>query len=313
MFVPRAAHRSSRSARVASRDPVAAVRLPRRRLVRRSRPIVRFARSTRFRSGHGQSRRRVDPRERRDGGRLVRVHAPSRRARVRVFAAHGNRLGNRRARAGLDGDRARHGQRARVDGITRSVQSVQSRRLGGGVRHARIGDRVHLRRDRKRPREGRRRRDRVARRRADAQKGFTYELRHHCRTRRTRLLSAEGASASLEDRAPELPKIAAASIFLQNCRDNFSVPTSSNPRLRSVRSEAGEGLAASCRAVRALRALAGVGRPRIERQHDRRKVEQPPAHDDLFRKSLGGRARPVSARGGGSRSVSEFSSFRLCA
>ena len=283
MFVPRAAHRSSRSARVASRDPVAAVRLPRRRLVRRSRPIVRFARSTRFRSGHGQSRRRVDPRERRDGGRLVRVRAPSRRARVRVFAAHGNRLGNRRARAGLDGDRARHGQRARVDGITRSVQSVQSRRLGGGVRHARIGDRVHLRRDRKRPREGRRRRDRVARRRADAQKGFTYELRHHCRTRRTRLLSAEGASASLEDRAPELPKIRVY-----------------DPMRRG-------------RAVRALRALAGVGRPRIERQHDRRKVEQPPAHDDLFRKSLGGRARPVSARGGGSRSVSEFSSFRLCA
>ena len=283
MFVPRAAHRSSRGARVASRDPVAAVRLPRRRLVRRSRPIVRFARSTRFRSGHGQSRRRVDPRERRDGGRLVRVRAPSRRARVRVFAAHGNRLGNRRARAGLDGDRARHGQRARVDGITRSVQSVQSRRLGGGVRHARIGDRVHLRRDRKRPREGRRRRDRVARRRADAQKGFTYELRHHCRTRRTRLLSAEGASASLEDRAPELPKIRVY-----------------DPMRRG-------------RAVRALRALAGVGRPRIERQHDRRKVEQPPAHDDLFRKSLGGRARPVSARGGGSRSVSEFSSFRLCA
>ena len=122
-----------------------------------------------------------------------------------------------------------------------------------------------------------------SRRRADAQKGFTYELRHHCRTRRTRLLSAEGASASLEDRAPELPKIRVY-----------------DPMRRG-------------RAVRALRALAGVGRPRIERQHDRRKVEQPPAHDDLFRKSLGGRARPVSARGGGSRSVSEFSSFRLCA
>ena len=192
--------------------------------------------------------------------------------------------------AGLDGDasrvlsheRARHGQRARVDGITKSVQSVQSRRLGGGVRHAWIGDRAHHRRDRKRPREGRRRRDRVARRRAEAQKGFTCEMRHSCRTQRTRLLSEEGASsASLEDRAPELTT---DHVF--------------DPMRRG-------------RAVRALRALAGVGRPRIERQHDRRKVEH--AHVELFRKTLGGRARPVSARGGGSRSVSKFSSFRLFA